>query len=90
MASSTSTAFYYCSYCGCGQDDSYTAPSLQLLNQHIRLGHSNDPNFLIHCPVPSCQRTFRNYRTYQNHVLAHRENITYRKSEIFCKLTLTP
>ena len=60
------------SCCYCDQDSPFVAPSVKLLNQHIRLCHSNDPNFIISCSVSSCARTFRNYRTYQNHLLSHR------------------
>ena len=45
------------------------APSNQLLKKHIRQTHSHDPDFNIQCHVGGCQRSFNNYRTYQNHLL---------------------
>lgn len=34
--------------------------------------HSLDPNFSIQCSLDGCSRTFKNFRTYQNHRLTHR------------------
>lgn len=42
---------------------------------HIRIVHANDPNFSIQCSSDGCARTFTNFRTYQNHRLAHRNEI---------------
>ena len=59
-----------CSYCADGE---FIAPSKTLLLNHIRLVHSHDPGFSIQCSHPGCSRTFKNFRTYQNHTLAHRD-----------------
>lgn len=60
---------HFCPYC----DDSeeFSAPSQVLLLNHVRLVHSNDPDFSIQCSFPDCSRTFVNFRTYQNHLLVH-------------------
>ncbi len=56
----------YCSDC-----DEYSAPSEHLLLTHIRMVHSFDPNFSIQCDKHGCARTFKNFRTYQNHRNSH-------------------
>ena len=59
-----STLIKTCPYC------QFFAPSDQLLTKHVRLVHSHDPDFRIQCE--QCLRTFKNYRTFQNHILQHR------------------
>ena len=59
----------HCPYC---VEDDFTAPSEALLLTHIRLVHSLDPNFSVQCSFDGCSRTFKNFRTYQNHRLTHR------------------
>ena len=56
-----------CLYCSV----EFSAPSEKVLLSHIRLVHSHDPNFRIQCSFSGCSRTFRNFRTYQNHRLQH-------------------
>lgn len=36
--------------------------------------HSLDPNFSIQCDFVGCSRTFKNFRTYQNHRNSHRKS----------------
>lgn len=36
--------------------------------QHIRLFHSHQPNFFLTCGIRGCQRTFKNFGTFKNHV----------------------
>ena len=60
-----------CPYCA----EAYAAPSEELLMTHIRLVHTNDPNFLIQCLLNGCERTFENFRMYQNHRLTHRREV---------------
>lgn len=36
--------------------------------KHIKLFHSHQPNFTITCGLHGCLRTFKNFRTFQNHV----------------------
>lgn len=36
--------------------------------KHIKLFHSHQPGFSITCGLHGCLRTFRNFRTFQNHV----------------------
>ena len=69
---STSNSFP-CSFC---TNPSFSAPSHKLLLDHIRLVHSLDPNFSIQCSQPACCRTFKNFRTFQNHLLTHRQEET--------------
>ena len=57
-----------CTYC---VDNSFAAPSESLLLDHIRVVHAQDPDFTIQCSHSGCSRTFRNFRTYQNHKLSH-------------------
>ena len=52
-----------CRYCS----GSFSAPSEILLLHHIRLVHSLEPGFSIQCSSNGCSRTFKNFRTYQNH-----------------------
>ena len=59
---------YTCPYC----PEDYSAPSEELLMTHIRIVHSNDLDFSIQCSLNGCERTFANFRTYQNHRLTHR------------------
>ena len=76
------------------------APSEVLLLNHIRLVHSCDPNFSIQCSFPGCPRTFKNFRTYQNHRCCHRhqqieESCTYEddglvEGEVETELSITP
>ena len=49
----------------------FLAPSERLLLTHIRLAHSQDPDFSVQCSFSGCSRTFKNFRTYQNHRLKH-------------------
>ena len=59
-------AAFKCRYCS-----ELCAPSRKLLARHVRLVHSHEPGFHIGCCYSSCSRVFRNYRTYQNHLLSH-------------------
>ena len=36
--------------------------------KHIRLTHADEPSFSIQCNLQGCKRTFRNFRTYRNHI----------------------
>ena len=58
---------FFCPYC----PGEYAAPSGELLLTHIRIVHASDPNFSIQCSLNGCERTFKNFRTYQNHRLLH-------------------
>ena len=59
---------FTCTYCP--STDAFSALRME---RHIRLVHSHEPNFIIHCSVGYCARSFSNYRTYQNHLSsAHR------------------
>ena len=66
-----SAATFSCPYCPAD----YSAPSETLLLTHIRITHSNEPNFSIQCSTSGCARTFTNFRTYQNHRLTHRNQV---------------
>ena len=37
---------------------------------HMRLIHADEPQFMIQCNLQGCQRTFRNFSVYRNHVYA--------------------
>ena len=62
-----------CTYC---VSRDFAAPSESLLLDHIRLVHSQDPDFIIQCSHSGCARSFRNFRTYQNHKLSHGQSIS--------------
>ena len=46
----------------------FQAPTIQLPLPHIRLVHSSQPGFCITCGLHGCQRTFRNMKTFTNHI----------------------
>lgn len=60
-------ARHQCQYC---VNEPFVAPSEQLLMRHVRLIHSCEPGFRISCK--RCHRMFKNFRTYQNHLLTHK------------------
>ena len=72
MAVNVNRSSFVCPYCPGGD---YVAPSEELFLSHIRLAHSFDPNFQIQCSSEGCSRTFRNFRTYQNHRRTHRPRV---------------
>lgn len=65
------TGTYYCQYC-----PSFVAPSAKLLERHLKITHYNEPGFNFTCPEVSCTRVFSNYRTYQNHLLTHKNSVS--------------
>ena len=56
---------FACACCG----DIITG-ALGALLRHIRLFHADKSNFIIQCNLQDCQRTFRNFHTFRNHVYA--------------------
>ena len=56
-----------CLYC-----DDFYAPSQKLLEKHIKYVHSQEAGFTIECSYDNCFRLFTNFRTYQNHLLTHK------------------
>lgn len=66
-------ALYTCNYC-LSTGESYSSISRKLLDRHIKICHSKDPGFRIECPYRHCSRVFANYRTYQNHLLTHKDD----------------
>ena len=57
------TEIYNCPLCA-----EFHAPTIQLLLPHIRLVHSTQAGFCITCGLHGCQRTFRNMKTFTNHI----------------------
>ena len=52
----------------------FIAPSLKYLLKHLRQVHSHQPGFRITCRLSGCQRVFRTFDVYRNHVYAiHKE-----------------
>ena len=47
--------------------------SVKFFLKHLRLTHSDMPNFHIQCNLQGCKRTFRNLKYYQNHIFAHHD-----------------
>lgn len=58
-----------CSLCG-----THSEKNLRMLLKHIRLIHADDPHFSIECTLQGCQRKFRNFHTYRNHVYFSHKN----------------
>ena len=50
--------------------------SLKRLLQHIRLSHHDQESFTIQCNFQGCKRTFRNLRTFENHIYSYHHNIS--------------
>ncbi len=46
----------------------FSAPTLQLLLQHIGRVHSNSANFRLTCGVNQCQCVYTNFRRYKEHL----------------------
>ena len=42
--------------------------TVQTLLKHIRITHSDRADFLIQCNLQGCKRTFRNFKSYENHI----------------------
>ena len=41
--------------------------TVSIFMTHLKIVHSNEPNFCIQCNMQGCQRTFRNFYTFRNH-----------------------
>ena len=54
-----------CPFCG----ERYEATMTRFLI-HVRLYHADSPNFSIRCNLQECNREFKNFYTYRNHVYA--------------------
>ena len=65
---------FSCRYCT-GTEQEFHTPSEKMLLDHIRKVHSVEPNFIIQCTQQDCARTFKNFRTFQNHLLTHRDQV---------------
>ena len=63
MASASTSAANVCPCCG-----HWCASTMKDLFHHIKLYHSDEPNFSIQCCWHDCIRTFRNFHTFRNHV----------------------
>ena len=51
--------------------------------KHIKLFHAHQAGFKITCGIHGCQRTFTNFRTFENHVSAmHRSNCDLSSIEV--------
>lgn len=70
MSTIAATNVRICPYC-IGNGEDFRAPSDVLLFRHVRLVHACDPGFSIQCSFDGCSRTFKHFRTYQNHILLH-------------------
>ena len=54
---------FTCPNCGIAQFQ-----TLKKLLRHIRLSHADQESFSIQCSFEGCKRTFRNLRTFENHI----------------------
>lgn len=50
--------------------------TLKKLLRHIRLSHSDQECFRIQCNLQGCNRTFRNLRTFENHIYGYHDVTT--------------
>ena len=61
----------------------YSFKSISSYLSHIRLIHADSPNFRVNCGLQNCSRTFKNFRTYQNHIYNfHKDVLKDKTSEI--------
>ena len=42
--------------------------TVSIFMTHLKMVHSNEPNFCIQCNMQECQRMFRNFYTFHNHI----------------------
>lgn len=77
---SAAAKVFRCPYCN--DPDEYSAPSEHLFLTHVRMVHLLDPNFSIQCDSVGCARTFRNFRTYQNHRNSHHKSTSDSPQEV--------
>ena len=48
----------------------FQLPKLSELLTHIRIAHADQPGFMIQCNLEGCQRTFKKFSVFRNHVYA--------------------
>lgn len=53
----------------------YCFKSIGNFLNHIRLVHADSPNFQVHCGLQKCCRTFKNFKTYRNHVYSFHKDV---------------
>ncbi len=41
--------------------------------KHIRIAHADSPNFWIQCDLQNCNRTYRKFTTYRNHIYSYHD-----------------
>ena len=63
--------------------------NLKQLISHIRLLHSDEPNFQIQCNLQGCKKTFKKFNVYRNHVYAFHDTVSL-DEEPFMDSTVTP
>ena len=62
---------YNCSLCD------FTVPTKPMLLSHIRLIHSNDPQFVVTCGIDGCVYTAKRFSTYYSHIYRKYPNSGY-------------
>ncbi len=65
-----------CSIC-----NTFSAPSTKILYRHYQARSFQRPRLSIKCLFNPCNRLFKNYRTWQNHLLAHTKESTTRRED---------
>ena len=59
----------------------YYCPSLRLFVSHLRLVHSQDPNFNIVCNIAQCTEVFRSFSAFSTHIYRkHRTSLGLEES----------
>lgn len=48
--------------------------NIRMILKHIRLIHADEPHFSVDCTLQGCQRKFRNFHTYRNHIYFFHNN----------------
>ena len=68
--------------------------SLSLLLTHVRLEHADQPNFQIQCYLQGCQRTFKKFTAYRNHIYQYQDTLSpfllMTNLTLIVKMTISP
>ena len=56
--------------------------SISVLLTHIRVTHSNEADFSIRCNLQGCQRTFKNFNTFRNHIYNFHDSTEVNATEV--------
>ncbi len=60
---------------------SFEAPSVQVILSHLRLVHSNDPQFLVSCGLNGCATTSKSFSSLYSHIYRHHNEVIFKRKE---------